>query len=85
MREGKEHSLRWNKIGSGTIWRLKKNHSYRGEKKMKELFKALRENFRMFCLLQKKKKKQDLSIYSAIYHLNVFSDISIRLFSKWFK
>ena len=55
---------------------------------MKGLFKALKENFRMFCLLQKKKKKKSktlVRIYSDIYHLNVFSDISIRLFSKWFK
>ena len=53
---------------------------------MKGLFKALKENFRMFCLLQKKKKKKKsktlVRIYSDIYHLNVFSDISIRLFSK---
>ena len=32
MREGKEYSVRWNRFGSGAIWRLKKNHGYRGKK-----------------------------------------------------
>lgn len=51
---------------------------------MKGLFKALRKKLQNVLFAAKKflKSKTLVHIYSDTYHLNVFSDISIRLFSK---
>ena len=62
MREGKEHSLRWNRfgsgaIGSGAIWRLKKNHGYRGKKQWRDYSKHSKKTSECFVCCKKKKKK----------------------------